>query len=506
MTSTQTKVTPSNVDDKHRKELNIPTRFINPMQAQNYLEVFTVKRHGNVTSSVSDCVNKIPLFNVLYHAFLNHDAIDNEYLRGFLDLIGVTTGLMLSAVVALPLSIDYSEIEQTRKRFAHAPYNMTRWGRTAKGVDPLIVQLTMYTTGSIYMLGTSVALVLMFFFFSGMQESNALNVPKIIRKDWWRLHKFLIIFIFFTSLFGMMSSYMAINRFSIVKMPDLYVEGIVDCADSSAQTCAAGRDVKIPSGMDSTYGALLTWGYFFLIGSILLSWTIHSIPIMRKVCIEKQVYHHYDGKLKRWNEERTKILMFFTYITKRWDMADKLVDAYNPFLKDMSNASNKGDDDTLFFLGARVVDAGEDSKHRHSNIAKDPRVMKAFAVLQKYGYVTWKSFILDFKQSLRPAMKDINNELLPKYDEFTPRMKWSLIEYVNKLTHNKEWKFENNENNDEWWGTHYEKEIEHYVKSEMNVLGLDASNDWEVNVSRTDGKDIRRQITKKGTMKIKGDQ
>merc|ERR1712185_623080 len=107
----------------------------------------------------------------------------------------------------------------------------------------------------------------------------------------------------------------------------------------------------------------------------------------------------YDGKLKRWNEERTKILMFFTYITKRWDMADKLVDAYNPFLKDMSNASNKGDDETL--LGARVVDAGEDSKHRHSNIAKDPRVMKAFAVLQKYGYVTWKSFILDFKQSLR---------------------------------------------------------------------------------------------------------
>eukprot|EP00944_MAST-04C_sp_MAST-4C-sp1_P011136 g11136.t1 len=294
---------------------------------------------------------------------------------------------------------------------------------------------------------------------------------------------------------------MAINRFAVVKMPDLYVEGIVGCADSSALTCAAGRDVKIPSGMDSTYGALLTWGYFFLIGSILLSWTIHSIPIMRKVCIEKQVYNHYDGKLKRWNEERTKILMFFTYITKRWDMADKLVDVYNPFLKDISNASNKGTDVTL--LGRRVVDAGEDSKHRHSNIAKDPRVMKAFAVLQKYGYVTWKSFILDFQQSLRPAMKDINNELLPKYDEFTPRMKWSLIEYVNKLTHNKEWKFENN---DEWWDTHYKTEIEHYVKSEMNVLGLDASKDWEVEVSRTDGKGMKRQkskITKKGTMKIK---
>ena len=183
-------------------------------------------------------------------------------------------------------------------------------------------------------------------------------------------------------------------------------------------------------------------------------------------------------------------------------MADKLVDVYNPFLKDISNASNKGTDVTL--LGRRVVDAGEDSKHRHSNIAKDPRVMKAFAVLQKYGYVTWKTFILDFQQSLRPAMKDINNELLPKYDEFTPRMKWSLIEYVNKLTHNKEWKFENN---DEWWDTHYKTEIEHYVKSEMNVLGLDASKDWEVEVSRTDGKGMKRQkskITKKGTMKIKG--
>ena len=49
MATTRIKVTPSNVDDnedrnvddKHRTELNIPTRFINPMQAQNYLEVYT---------------------------------------------------------------------------------------------------------------------------------------------------------------------------------------------------------------------------------------------------------------------------------------------------------------------------------------------------------------------------------------------------------------------------------------------------------------------------------
>ena len=167
-------------DDKEEvKELNIPTRFINPMKSQNYREVFTIKRHDLLHPTLSDCMNKIPLFNVLYHTFLKQDAIDNEYLRGFLDLIGVTSGLLLSAVAAFYLSIDYTETEKARERFAHAPYNQTRWGRTAKGVDPLIVELTTYTTASMYLLGTSLSLVLMFFFFSGMGENNGVNVPKM---------------------------------------------------------------------------------------------------------------------------------------------------------------------------------------------------------------------------------------------------------------------------------------------------------------------------------------
>ena len=97
--------------------------------------------------------------------------------------------------------------------------------------------------------------------------------------------------------------------------------------------------------------------------------------------------------------------------------------------------------------------------------------MDAFAVLQKYGYVTWKSFILDFERSLRPDMENINNDLLPKYDEFTPRMKWSLIDYVNKL-HTKEWDFKNT---DEWWKKHYETEIEKYVSSVTVV-----DEDWNL--------------------------
>lgn len=123
--------------DEDAMELNIPTRFINPSQSQNYMDVYTVKHHAHKLSKItlSDWLEKIPLFNVLYHTLLNHDHIDNEYLRGFLDLLGVTTGLLLSAVVAFPLSVDFTEIEKARERFARAPYNQSRWGRTAEGVD-----------------------------------------------------------------------------------------------------------------------------------------------------------------------------------------------------------------------------------------------------------------------------------------------------------------------------------------------------------------------------------
>merc|ERR1711907_746146 len=220
---------------------------------------------------------------------------------------------------------------------------------------------------------------------------------------------------------------------------------------------------------------------------------------MRKVCIEKQVYNHYEEKMKQWNKERKTILMCFTYITKRWDMADKLVDVYNPFLKDISNASTKKSDN-YNLLGARVVDAGEADavrEVRHSNIAHDPRVMDAFAVLQKYGYVTWKSFILDFEQSLRPDVKNVNHELLPKYDEFTPRMKWSLIDYVNKL-HTEEWKFEDTY---DWWKNHYKNEIEKYVKSEVTVV----DEDWNVEVNLKNRKREKSIVSRKGTMKVKGE-
>lgn len=181
MTHTHGKVAPTGLfnHEEDARELNIPIRFINPSQSQNYLDVFTVKDHARLSVTRSDCLNKVPLFNVLYHTLLNHDHIDNEYLRGFLDLLGVTTGLLLSAVVAFPLSVDFAEIEKARERFARAPYNQSRWGRTANGVDPLVVQLSTFTTASLYLLGTAITLVIMFFFFSGMNESNAPNVPKM---------------------------------------------------------------------------------------------------------------------------------------------------------------------------------------------------------------------------------------------------------------------------------------------------------------------------------------
>ena len=282
-------------------------------------------------------------------------------------------------------------------------------------------------------------------------------------------------------------------------MPDLFVEGLIDCAGS--ETCAAGRDIKIPSGMDSTYGALMTWGYFFLVGSLIVSWIVHSIPILRRSTVERRVYKHYAKKLEQWNKERRIILMYFTYITKRWDIADRLIDKFNPFLKDIHLASNDTNENVL---GARLVDAGDNESV--TNIAHDPRVTQAFAVLQKYGYFTWRSFILDFKQSLQSNLnnadlqiKDINKDLLPRYDEFMPRMKWSLIEYVHKL--DTEWEFKND---DVWWQEHFEKEILKCVKSTVRVSTVRVDDTDKEYVELDHHKGLKKQkstISRKGTVK-----
>ncbi len=294
--------------------LNIPIRFINSRKQDDFYNFYSLKRDDLKESMWY----RMPLINVFYDEFIDEDYVTNEYIMGFLEMVGLLTALFLSAVAAIPMSVDFEELDAARKRFASDPYLQTRWG----GNDTIMYELSAYSTCAIYMLGTAVSLIIFFFFFSGMNNYNDENTPGKIRKEWWKYHKIIIIFIFLSSLCGMVSSFLAMNRFGIIKFPDLYVEKA--CRYDRNGTCTGGNREKFPSGFDSAYGAYLTWGYFYMVCSLFLSWLIHSAARARQGTVGEKVYQHYNAKLKGWNRERKKILVYFGYLVKRWDLVDNL--------------------------------------------------------------------------------------------------------------------------------------------------------------------------------------
>ena len=193
--------------------------------------------------------------------------------------------------------------------------------------------------------------------------------------------------------------------------------------------CEGGRDAKVPSGFDSTYGALLTLGYILMIGGSGLSWSILSCTRMKQSFIESKVFKIYKLRLKSWNEEREKMMVFIYYIIKKWDVDDCLKDNENPFLLDRFNpdALKKRDQD----MKKSTFNINLEKKHRNSDLAwkkeidkmnVDPRVLHALGVLQKYDYVTWESFIYDFNK-----YKDSGHV---SFSDFSVRMQLSLRKYV----------------------------------------------------------------------------
>ena len=84
----------------------------------------------------------------------------------------------------------------------------------------------------------------------------------------------LYFFIFVSTLFGMVASFLAFNRFAFIKFPDLWVEN--NGQEVNGTWTTKGRAVDFPSGETSTCRSYLSWGYFYLILSIIVSMIVMS--------------------------------------------------------------------------------------------------------------------------------------------------------------------------------------------------------------------------------------
>ena len=371
---------------KKEKTLSIPVRFINPDKQYECLQTQSVRKKGSYAYY-------IPLLNSLYDEFLDEPTISSDRINDLITATTLLSGLFLGAVCAIPMSVDFEEVGKARERFKAPPYNKTPYAN-----DVIITDLAAYTSASVYSLGSSMISIVVFYLLSGIKTANGEDTPLKIRVSWWRFNRFVILFIVLSTISGMVFSFFAFNRFAFIKFPDLWVENGGKMINGTWSN--EGRNVDIPSVRTSTYGALLSWAYFYAIGSFVANWMVMSCARIRQNIVEKKVYKDYNEYLIKWNEEHNIMLAHLHCIVKAWDMADGLCDSANPFLLDLgtgamekhekkkSNATKVDPNKTTFVWHTR--------DHTSEN---DCRVNKAFEVIQAANYTNWSIFLRDYKRS-----------------------------------------------------------------------------------------------------------
>ena len=149
---------------------------------------------------------------------------------------------------------------------------------------------------------------------------------------------------------------------------------------------------------------------------------------------EEEVYDAYYKKTEVWIYGREKIFMFLNMIAIIWDMEDNLKDSSNPFLLkldsgDLGNmesnvekkqesrmipvvapvgSSSTKDDSKIKDFGSRIQeqvlklkkDGVVNTTEVKVSFHHDPRVNKAFGVVQLADYCQWETFIRDYNDKL----------------------------------------------------------------------------------------------------------
>ena len=154
------------------------------------------------------------------------------------------------------------------------------------------------------------------------------------------------------------------------------------------------------------------------------------------------------------------------------------------FLLDLFDVSSFEEDveDKKRIFGKRNI-ASDNKNVNEMYLINDPRVITAFGVLQKYDYVTWENFITDYISNLA----ETNPRKVISFDEFTPRMRMGLNQYVSDLQKEKGDENTSSFFTNEFWSQHFqkvvgfvEKEFEHssdrIVSATYSTYGEGESN------------------------------
>ena len=73
--------------------------------------------------------------------------------------------------------------------------------------DKIILELNMFTTAALYMLGTVICTIILFFLASNFEAANKENVPGIIRREWWRYNRLILTLILLVTILAMVCKF-----------------------------------------------------------------------------------------------------------------------------------------------------------------------------------------------------------------------------------------------------------------------------------------------------------
>jgi hypothetical protein len=415
--------------------ISVPIRFINPEKRDDYFGVRILR----LSKGCEGLFYRIPFFNTMYDQFLDLELKSSEQIKRILHSVGFLTALFLLFITNVPATVNYAEIGEATDRFAIAPYNETSWGKAN-----IVEALTTFTTAAIYLLGTVMCTVVMFYMFTDLEDSNNENIPGIIRSYWWTKMKIILFSAVLVGFGAMVLSLGTINRFAILKFPDVWVErkckmeGAVWLEKEQSykpqwdgkSRCSGGRDAKFPSFSDSTYGAFISWGYYAVL-VLVVSWAIMSFTRYKQCGDLNTAYKMYKKRMKTWWEKREIMIVCICSIVKKWDEDDYKNEEDcngedsrklgNPFLQNLFDPSEM----------MTLIKPDFQYKQGIFEARKcDRRVLNALGTLDKQNYVTWERFVYDFK-FLRSESSNKRSDGIDFH--FSTRMELSLQEYVKKL-------------------------------------------------------------------------
>ena len=181
------------------------------------------------TGKMAPNLQLIPVVNILYDAILDTAPPSYDLLRESLNSMGLLSALLLTVAGAMPMSLDYDELDAVRARFncsdpASIYPSCTDFALLWNG-KYLITRLSAGCTNAFILLASSLCTTILLLILATVTidiEVASTHPEKYLA--WWRWMRWVFLWQFVTLTAGAVYTFNVSGHFFMIKFPDFYVE------------------------------------------------------------------------------------------------------------------------------------------------------------------------------------------------------------------------------------------------------------------------------------------